>query len=104
MEKVLARLTLHREAAGSIGARGKALLDGLANGNVFVLHLLAGNDAGDILFLPCGGYIGKVKVENNTAPIRTERKDQVGIHDALVNVDHEVGINPEVPSTIAFAG
>jgi hypothetical protein len=51
------RRRAYREATGSVGTCGKAFLDGLANGKVFVLQLLDGNDAGDIMFFPRGGYI-----------------------------------------------
>ena len=47
-------------------------------------------------------HIRKVKVEDHFRLVHAARYDEVGIHHAVVPVDHEVGINPVVKRAVAL--
>lgn len=76
----------------------------LANGNVFVLNAFADNNAGRILFPGFFRNVCEIIIEDDFGSPDPTRHDQVRVHDAFVPVDHEIGIDPEVKSPIAFAG
>ena len=71
-------------------------MDGLADGYVFALNLLADSDAGEISFLGWFRNIRKIIVEDDFGSIDAAGNDEVSVHDSIVNVDHKVGIDPVV--------
>src|SRR5579862_195435 len=103
MEKVFSSFTLYREPASPVGTRCEALLHGLANGDILVLYFVAGCDTGVVVVVSRRRYIGEVKIEENAAHVRPKRQDQVRVHDTFVDIDHEIGVDPEVPGAIALA-
>ena len=103
MKEMFARFAPHRQASGSVGPRGQAPLDGLADGDILVLNLITDGDAGRIVLLLLRRNVSEVKVEDDAAFIGTEGQDEVGIHYALIDIDHEIGIKPEVSGSISLA-
>lgn len=104
MEEVFAGFAADGEAAGYVGARGEAALDGIADGHVFVLNFFADGDAFAMMLCGGGADVGKIIIEDDRAFIDTEREDEVGVHDAGVRVDHEIGIDPEIEGVALARG
>jgi len=101
---VLSGLPTYGEAACPIRPGGEATLDRFADGHVFVLNLVAGGDARGVVDVALRTDVGEEEVEDDFAAIGAKGEDQVGIHDAFVDVQHEVGVEPEVPGAVAVAG
>ena len=101
---MLARLAADREASGHVGAGVEAALYGIANGHVFVLNFFADGDA--LAIVQVGGMadIGEIVVKDYGAFVDGERDDEIGIHHAIVGVDHEVGIEPEIEGATLTGG
>src|ERR1019366_2257870 len=62
---------------------------------------------GDALAVALGGgiaHIVEVEIENDFTAIDAIRQYQVRIHVAPVEIDHEIGILPEIPGAVAGAG
>src|SRR5260370_1317768 len=96
VEEVLAGFAANGETSGDIGAGAEAALHGIADGHIFFLNFLADRDALSMVRVGGMGNVGEVVVENHGALVDGERDDEIGIHDAFVSVDHEVGIEPEI--------
>ena len=60
----------------------------------------------DLLVVFAAGVadVAKIKIENHAAMIDVDRDDQIRVHVSVVAVDHEVGMLPEIPGAVAFAG
>jgi len=104
MEQVLAGFAADGEASGYVGAGAKAALHGIADGHVFVLNFFADGDALAIVRAGGLGDIGEVVVEDYGALVDGERDDEIGIHDAFVGVDHEIGIEPQIKGAALARG
>src|ERR1700693_360894 len=104
MEEVFAGFATDGEASGDVGARAEAALHGIADGHVFVLNFFTDGDALAIVRGGGVGYVGEVVVEDYGALVGRERDDEVGVHDAFVGVDHEIGIEPEIEGAALARG
>jgi len=104
MEKVFAGFAADGEASGHVGAGVEAALHGIADSHVFVLNFFADGDALTIVRFGGGADVSEVVIEDYGALIDAERDDQIGVHDAFVGVDHEVGIEPEIEGATLTRG
>ena len=104
MEKVFAGFAADGEASGYVGAGVEAALHGIADGHVFVLNFFADGDALAIVRVGGGANVGEVVVENYGAFVDGEGDDEIGVHDAFVGVDHEIGIEPEIEGAALARG
>jgi len=104
VEEVFAGFATDGEASGDVGAGAQAALHGIADGHVFVLNLFADGDALSIARGGGLGYVGEVVVEDYGAFVDRERDDKIGVHDAFVGVDHEIGIEPEIEGAALARG
>src|ERR1700685_3629759 len=103
MKEMLAGFAPNRETSGNIGTRVKSALDGLADTDVLIVDTFA--DGNTLPVALDGGftYVVKIEVEDNCTAPDTIGQIQVRIHVALVKIDHEVGILPEVPGAVTGA-
>ena len=104
MEEVFAGFAADGEAASDIGARTESALNRIADGHVFVLNFFADSDAFAMMLGSSGTDIGKIIIEDDRAFIDIQRKDEVGVHDAGVGVDHEIGIDPKIKGVSLACG
>src|SRR5689334_14172288 len=104
MEKVFAGFATDGEASCHVGAGVEAALYGIADGHVFVLNFFADGDALAIVRVGSGANVSKVVIEDYNAFVDRERNDEIGVHDAFVGVDHEVGIEPEIEGAALARG
>lgn len=93
---MLAGFAADGEAAGNVGARGEAALDGIANGHIFVLNLFADGDAFAMVLRGGRAGVHEIIIKNDGALVNGEREDEVGIHHAGIGVDHEIRIDPKI--------
>jgi len=91
------------KSSSHIGARSNPLLHRFTDAHVFALYLVTGCNARRVVFMPLRVYIGKEEIEDDLAFTSAEGQHQVCIHNSFVDIDHEVGIEPEVPGSISFA-
>src|SRR5678816_2430621 len=103
MEEVLTRLAPNRESASAVCARPETALHGLADGDVLFLDGAADGDARAVLLRLRSLELGEVEIEDDPRAIDREGDDEVRVHHSLVNVDHEVRIQPEVVRALAAA-
>ena len=47
--------------------------------------------------------VGKIVVEDDFGPVDAARDDEIRIHHAVVDVDHEIRIDPVIERALAFA-
>ena len=47
--------------------------------------------------------VGKVVIEDDFGSVNAARDDEIRIHHAVVDVDHEIRIDPEIECALAFA-
>ena len=59
--------------------------------------------AGEISCASRVGHVGKIKIEDHFRFVDATGYDQIGVHRALIPVDHEVRINPVVKGAFTFA-
>src|SRR4029077_19459550 len=104
MEEVFAGFATDGEASGDVGAGVEAALYGIADGHVFVLDFFADGDALAIVRAGGGTDVSEVIVKDYGALVDGERDDEVGIHDAFVGVDHEIGIEPQIEGAALACG
>jgi hypothetical protein len=104
MEKVFAGFATDGEASCHVGAGVEAALYGIADGHVFVLNFFADGDALAIVRVGSGANVSEVVIEDYSAFVDRERNDEIGVHDAFVGVDHEVGIEPEIEGAALARG
>src|SRR5437667_11211444 len=102
MEMITGPLAANAEAARAIGPAGQAALDLFADREVLDLYLMRhGNALGhELLSLRALGP-GEIKIEDDAAAVGTERQNEVRVHHALVDVDHEIGKDPPVVGVVA---
>src|SRR5664279_3133477 len=81
----------------------QAALYRLADSHVFVVYAFAHGNTLAIAFCSRFADVVKVEIEDHCAAVNSVRQHEVGVHVSLVEVDHEVGILPEVPRTISLA-
>ena len=74
-----------------------------ADRNVFILDSLADFDAGTVAVARRVGDIRKVEIENDFGLVDAQRKDQIGIHYSVIQINHEVGIDPVVERPVSFS-
>src|SRR5207302_1354970 len=104
MEKMLTRLTPHRQASCPISARLETTLDRFANPQVFVLNASADRNTLLVIFASRFAHVRKVEIKDHSAMVYIQRQHKVCIQVAFVTVDHEIWILPEIPGAITFAG
>jgi len=104
VEEMLAGFAADGEASGHVSAGVEAALHGIADGHVFVLNFFADGDALAIVRVGGGANVGEVVVEDYGAFIDGERDDEIGVHDAFVGVDHEIGIEPQIEGAALARG
>src|SRR5208283_1829198 len=101
---MLPRFSPHGEPSCPIRSRVQAALHGFANPDVLIIHPLAD---GDTLPVALGGGVAlviEVEIEDHGAAINAFGQHKVRVHVTLVEIDHEVGILPEVPGAVAGTG
>jgi hypothetical protein len=49
------------------------------------------------------GDIGKIEIENNLTPVNCPRDYEIGIHDSLIPINHEIRIDPKIESPGSLA-
>ena len=98
---MFAGFAAYGKTACSVGTGGETALDGFADGLVLVLYGVAGGYAGGVVFGAIGRDVGEEEVKNDAAFAGADRQDEVGVHYAVVDIEHEVGIEPVVPGTIS---
>jgi hypothetical protein len=103
VKEMFAGLAADGEASGDVGARAEAALHGIADRFVFILNFFADFYAGSVFLCGFRADVGEVVVEDDGAFVDCERKNEIGVHDAFVCVDHEIWIDPEIERT-ALAG
>src|SRR5262245_41641323 len=87
MEMITGVLTLDAEAAGVKSAAGQAALDLLAAAHVFTLNLVRPFEAFRAkLTVGCG----EIAIENYAAAVGSERQHDVGVHQTVVHIKHEI--------------
>src|SRR5271163_4676256 len=80
----------------------QAALDFLTDTHIFQLNLLSEFDAlFDELWWCRAVRVCEVEIEDHPAAFRAERQDHIGVHDPLVQVEHEVWEHPPVVSHVA---
>ena len=104
MKAVLSGLAANREAACAISSGLETALDGFADAEILILNAIADGDT--LVVVGAGGVadVGEIEIENYAAVIGVDGDDEVGVEIALVAIEHEVGIEPEIPGTVALAG
>ena len=100
---MLAGFAADAEAASDIGAGAQTPLDGITDGHIFILDFFADGNAVAVVLSRGRAGVGEIIVEDHGTLVDAERKDEVGIHDAGIGVDHEIGINPKIKG-VALAG
>src|ERR1700739_710335 len=103
MKQLFAGLAANRKPSRSIGARLQPALHILANAKVFILNAVANCDALGVVFVSGLADVAEIKIKNYATVIDVERYHEVRIHIALVAVDHEIWILPEIPGAIALS-
>src|SRR6516164_2954227 len=97
MKQMFSGLATHGEASRIIGSRLQSALHRLANSHVLVIHPFADEDALPVALGGALANIIKIEIEDDGATVHAIRQNEVGIHVALIEVNHEIGILPEVP-------
>src|SRR6185437_2237990 len=93
------------QPSGAISSRFQSPLHSFANAEIFRLHPIAyRNGLFVVLARRLGRNLAEVEVENHPTVVDIDWNHEIGIHVAGVAVNHEVGILPEVPGAVAFAG
>src|SRR5215467_14709196 len=89
--------TFHGVAPAVIGRGTQAFLDVFAETDVFLLNFIAeSNGALDALVGLSGTHIMEKPLEDSESLIVRQRNDYVSRDIVLINVQHQVGKNPEV--------
>ena len=60
------------------------------------MNLLADGDAFEVALFGLFGNLGKVIVEDDFGSLDASRNDQVGVHHVIINIDHEIRVDPVV--------
>ena len=53
--------------------------------------------------MPNPPNILKPDVLESALQVRAERQHEIGVHDAVIDIQHEIGIEPVIPCTIALS-
>src|ERR1039457_942568 len=93
MEMMDAVLALHREPALVVAARLQPALHVLADPDVFPLDLVAELDG---LCCHCTSSVKPEPLEDSQRLVRTHRHDDVAAEIVRIDVEHEVGEDPEI--------
>ena len=67
------------------------------------MNPLADRNASQVVFVSQRGNICEVKIEDDFGAVKAERTDEVGVHNAIVPIDHEVWIDPIIVSLLPLA-
>src|SRR5689334_18544786 len=97
---------LHRIASAIISGRAQTFLNIFAEADVFLLHFIAeGNGTLDALLVFLGSDVVEEPLENGECCFVSERDDHICGDVVGINVEHEVGKNPEIQGLLqASAG
>ena len=103
MKELFAGFATGGESARSIGAGLQATLHGFADAEVFVLYTIAYGYA--LLVIDTSGlaHVTEIEIEDYAAVIDIDWDYEIGIQVALVAIEHEVGMEPEIPGAVALA-
>ena len=104
MEQLLPCLAAHRKASGAIRSRFQPALHIFANAQILFLHAISHIYRLLVVIAAHFADIGEVKIENHVAVIHIDGNHKIRVHVSRVAVDHEIGMLPEIPGTVAFAG
>src|SRR5271169_5079167 len=101
---MLPALAAHGEPARAVRTRMQAALNGFADVDIFILHVLAHSNTVCVQLLAGLADIAEIEIELDKTLVRRQRKHEVRIHYAYVDIDHEVGIEPVVVGAVAGTG
>src|ERR1700691_929537 len=90
VKQVLAGLPSNREPSGDISTRMQAALYRLADIDILRLHPVTYGSAVAVVLLAFGTRVSEEEVKQDQTLVRPEWENQVGVHDSLVDVDHEI--------------
>src|SRR5438552_7443907 len=100
---MLAGLAAHGKASGLVGARTQPSLHEPAYRFIFSLDALAHLNTGEISLAGGCGNIQEIEIEDNLGLLDTARNYEISIHRSVVQVDHEVWIDPVIKRARPFA-
>src|SRR6266480_3347377 len=104
MEQMLSCLTAHRESPRAVRPRLQPALHRLANIQILTLDAITDGNTLLVVLALSFTQICKEKIKNHMAMVDVDWEHQDRVHVALVAVNHQIRILPEVPGAIALAG
>src|SRR6266403_527316 len=102
MKQVLSRFPPHREPPGSISPRLQPPLHRLANPQILILYLVPHRHALLVVSAPSFAYVAEVVIKDDPAMIHIDRNHQIRIQISLVVIEHEIGMQPEIPGPVTL--
>src|SRR6266404_4010457 len=102
MKQMLPSFPPHRQPPRSISPRLQPPLHRLANPQILILYLVPHRDTLLVVSAPSFAYVAEVVIKDDTAMIHIDRNDQIRIQISLVVIEHEIGMQPEIPGPVTL--
>src|SRR5713226_1215052 len=93
---MLAGFAAYGKPSRAVGARVETALHGFADGDVFGLHFFTHSNAFPVMRVFRSAHFFEVKIKYYSTTVNPQRQDKIRVHDALIGIDHEVRIKPQV--------
>src|SRR5580658_4365477 len=100
MKQLFARFAPCGESSCPIRARLQTALHRLADTQILILYSIADRHALFVVGARSFADIAEVEIENHPAMVHINRYHQIRIEIALVAVEHEIRMQPEIPGPV----